>query len=151
MKKQILLSVAILVASVSELVLADPAPGQLEIVLDEMTFSSEINMCQAMPGMVILAGESAGGDERIKVLFQDAGGERGLAFELLYTQEGTTVREMWDAEGDAITSSQDGKKVTAEGTLQRSRTLKMVNGAWEESPDSGAAASRNFTLAALCE
>ena len=57
---------------------SEPAPGRLVLSFGDQAYASEINMCQAMPGMIILAGESASGEERIKVLFQDAGGERGV-------------------------------------------------------------------------
>lgn len=127
------------------------ASNSLKIAFGDQEYVSEINMCQIMPGMVIVAGESDSEPESIKVFFRAAGDESGLRFELIYMLDGVKRIETWDAGGDMITmNALDGKTVTAGGKLQRARVRTMPNGVWEEHPDSDTAAYTTFSLTAQC-
>jgi hypothetical protein len=126
-------------------------PNSLNVVFGDKEYTSEINMCQLFPGMVAVAGESDSEPESIKVMFRTVGGKSVFTFELIYVLDGVKRRENWDANDDMIVSSSiDGKLITAEGKIQRARVRTMPNGMWEEHPDSDSAAYESFSLTARC-
>ena len=126
-------------------------PNTLNIVFGDQEYTSNINMCHLMPGMVAVAGESDSEPEPIKVMFRTVGGKSVFTFELIYVLDGVKRRENWDAAADMIVSSSiDGKLVTAEGRVQRARVRTMPNGLWEEHPDSESKAYESFSLTARC-
>jgi len=126
-------------------------PNVLTVNFGDQQYTSEINMCHVMSGMVAVAGESDSELESIKVMFRTVGGKSVFTFELIYVLDGVKRRENWDANNDMIVSSSiDGKVITAEGKVQRARVRTMPSGLWEEHPDSESGAYESFSLTAHC-
>ena len=126
-------------------------PNALTVNFGDQQYTTEINMCHVMSGMVAVAGESDSEPESIKVMFRTVGGKSVFTFELIYLLDGVKRRENWDANDDMIVSSSiDGKLITAEGKIQRARVRTMPNGLWEEHPDSESEAHESFSLTAHC-
>jgi hypothetical protein len=126
-------------------------PNRLSIVFGDQECTAKINLCQLMPSMVAVAGESDSEPERIKVMFRKMGGKSVFTLELIYVLDGVKRRENWDADNDMIVSSSiDGKLVTAEGKIHLARVRTMPNGLWEEHANSESEASQSFSLTARC-
>lgn len=132
-------------------VIAEDLPkNSMKLILGEEEYVSEIQACQTMRGMTLVAGETRIGQDKIHIRFQHAMGKRQVIFERTFTQDGVMQRESWEADTESVTNSVDGRIVTAQGTLRRIAQLISEKGTWT-SKDDTVVDELEFSLIAVCQ